>query len=150
MKYDQIRELARLCIEETHPIERRDNCKKLSEFLRLALEEANNFSNPAEEAIRHFAKALVRYLEHLDCGTIQTRKEARMERGTIVRLERFGLGFVEMEGGSEQYPFSFDKIEGYRGQPLKSLGLRLGAVVMVMVDQDGKVEGIYRAETELA
>ena len=64
-----------------------------------------------------------------------------MERGKVVRLESFGLGFLQQEGSEEQFPFRFDQISGYRGESPRSIGLRIGADVSFTLRND-RVETI--------
>ena len=52
-----------------------------------------------------------------------------MPIGKVTRIEDFGLGFVKSEETDEQYAFTFDKIEGYRGEYPKQLGFRIGSPV---------------------
>lgn len=59
-----------------------------------------------------------------------------MEKGTIVRLETYGLGFVKQAGTQKQYPFTFDKIEGYHGQAVKELDLAIGSSVDFELSDD--------------
>ncbi len=55
------------------------------------------------------------------------------EDGVITRIEDFGLGFVESRKTGERYAFRFDKIDGYRGETLRELGLREGSEVLIEV-----------------
>jgi hypothetical protein len=66
--------------------------------------------------------------------------EKTMSRGKIIRIEDYGLGFVEREGSSDRYPFTFDKIRGYGGQPLSSLGLHVGSKVNFLLDHGTVLE----------
>jgi hypothetical protein len=62
--------------------------------------------------------------------------ERIMGRGKVVRLENFGLGFLQPEGSQKQYPFTFDQIDGYRGESPWTLGLRIGADVNFILRDD--------------
>lgn len=61
--------------------------------------------------------------------------------GNVVRLEDFGLGFIQPEQSNQQYPFTFDKIEGYRGEPPNTLGLHVGSNVTFTL-QNGMIDSI--------
>ncbi len=67
-----------------------------------------------------------------------------MFEGRIVRVDRFGLGFVEARGtntDTHQYAFTFDKVEGYRGQPPREIGLEEGCAVRISV-RDGLIKSV--------
>jgi hypothetical protein len=64
-----------------------------------------------------------------------------MPAGKVTRIEDFGLGFVKHEETNEQFAFTFDKIEGYRGERPSQLGFRVGADVTFHL-QDGLIDGI--------
>ena len=51
------------------------------------------------------------------------------QTGTIIRVNPIGLAFAEDKKSKEIYSFTFDKIEGYRGQSVQELGLVLGLKV---------------------
>ena len=57
--------------------------------------------------------------------------------GTIVRFDRSGLGVILSTG--TQYPFTFDKLEGYRGEQPGEFGIREGCSVTFSVDAAGLV-----------
>jgi excisionase family DNA binding protein len=52
----------------------------------------------------------------------------RSNKGTIVRVNPEGLGFLEDSSG-RKYSFTFDKILGYAGERPEELGLVRGAAV---------------------
>lgn len=58
----------------------------------------------------------------------------------VTRVDgQFGLGFVEVTATAGRYfPFTFDRIIGYRGEKAKDIGLREGAIVHIEV-RDGAV-----------
>ncbi|MGH8564521.1 MAG: hypothetical protein ACREXW_10715 [Gammaproteobacteria bacterium] len=58
--------------------------------------------------------------------------------GEIVRLEKYGLGFVKVESTGEQYPFRFDQIVDFKGEPLKDMRVRVGSRVSIAL-QGGQV-----------
>lgn len=55
--------------------------------------------------------------------------------GILLRVDRFGLGFVESTGA--QYAFTFNKIENYRGEQPREIGFYEGCPVRFTVLQDG-------------
>ena len=65
--------------------------------------------------------------------------------GKVVRIEDFGLGFVKQDETEEQFAFTFDKIEGYRGEQPGQLGFRLGSPVTFRLS-NGLVEVVQLAE----
>lgn len=62
-----------------------------------------------------------------------------MQHGKVVRVDRFGLGFIE--GTGAQYAFTFDKVEGYRGQNPREVGLQVGSSVQFSVE-DGLIQRV--------
>lgn len=55
-----------------------------------------------------------------------------LRQGTVLRVDYFGLGFIESTG--TQYSFTFDKLEGYRGEQPREIGLHEGCTVRFTVD----------------
>jgi len=55
--------------------------------------------------------------------------------GRVLRVDRFGLGFIESAG--IQYAFTFDKIKNYRGEQPREIGFYAGRTVQFTVAQDG-------------
>ena len=49
--------------------------------------------------------------------------------GVIRRINPAGLGYLEEEQSGKYYAFTFDKIQGYRGEEPKEIGLKVGAWV---------------------
>lgn len=70
-----------------------------------------------------------------------------MLSGQIVRLERYGLGFVKVEGTGEQYPFRFDQVTGFKGESLKEMSVHVGSRVSFDL-QDGRVSEIRPTERQ--
>jgi hypothetical protein len=64
-----------------------------------------------------------------------------MHEGRVVRVDNYGLGFIESTGGS-QYAFTFDQIQGYRGQQPRDLGLKEGVIVRFTV-HDGLIKDVF-------
>jgi len=58
-----------------------------------------------------------------------------MFTGKVLRVDRIGLGFIECTG--QQYSFTFDKVQNYRGEEPREIGLYEGCVVKFTVAQDG-------------
>ncbi len=56
--------------------------------------------------------------------------------GKIVRVLPGGYGYVKQDSNGRTYIFSFDAIQGYRGQSAKRLGLRRGTKVSFLPQGD--------------
>ncbi len=56
--------------------------------------------------------------------------------GKIGRIEEYGLGVLVDEESSTAYPFTLDKLEGYKGEPVKSLRLKRGSIVRFRIEND--------------
>lgn len=71
--------------------------------------------------------------------------------GKVIRLHsQAGCGIIQEEGiEGGQYGFTFDKLNGYRGESSHELtkfspqGLRIGTVVKFIVDDTQKLLGVY-------
>ena len=57
--------------------------------------------------------------------------------GFILRINDFGL--CEVSANGERIPFTLDKLQGYGGQQPKEIGLRVGVVVRLERDAEGRV-----------
>jgi hypothetical protein len=62
----------------------------------------------------------------------------------VLRLDRVGLGVIvsdstDTEPLGREFPFTFDKIEGYKGESQNGLGLSEGAVVNFTLDAEDRV-----------
>jgi hypothetical protein len=79
-----------------------------------------------------------------DVGTMQ--QGDLMHQGRVTRVDNHGFGFIESTGGA-QYTFTFDQIEGYRGQKPKQLGLKEGLVVRFTV-HDGLINQVEISSDE--
>lgn len=66
--------------------------------------------------------------------------------GKITHLDRFGLGRILLEGNDGIVKsFTFDKMEGYRGESLgelKKLGFKAGAIIKFTTNNDGRIERV--------
>lgn len=69
-----------------------------------------------------------------------------MRSGTLVRLESYGLGFIQPHEGGEQLVFTFDQILGYGGQRPGEIGLRLGCRLLYRRDRDRIEEVLIPAD----
>lgn len=70
------------------------------------------------------------------------RGEEGMPFGKIVRLEKYGLGFVESQDTGKQYPFRFDQVVGFKGEPLNEMEVRVGSRVSFEL-QNGRISEIH-------
>jgi hypothetical protein len=69
--------------------------------------------------------------------------------GTLLRLDRVGLGIIvadstDADSTEKEFAFTFDKIDGYKGEPLKNLGLSEGAIVKFTLDAENRVSSVSR------
>ncbi|MHB8423448.1 MAG: hypothetical protein ACYDAM_11930 [Leptospirales bacterium] len=67
-------------------------------------------------------------------------ENADMIRGWLARIEKNGLGIIVDEDANE-YPFTLDKMEGYRGQSLSDFDLKVGQSVRFALKK-GKVVSV--------
>lgn len=58
-------------------------------------------------------------------------------RGKVIRINDFGLCEVAAEG--KRISFTLDKLPHYSGEPLRELGLQVGADVLFESDENGRV-----------
>ena len=58
--------------------------------------------------------------------------------GSISRINDFGLCEVR-SNDDVRIPFTLDKLQGYRGQQLNEIGLRVGMAVRLERDAEGRV-----------
>ena len=72
---------------------------------------------------------------------VSDKQTCRRLNGWIVRAEDSGLGVLVDEEENE-YPFKLGAIEGYRGQAIKSLGLKNVPRFVDFVVHDGGVVSI--------
>ena len=64
--------------------------------------------------------------------------------GKIIKLNSiFGLGYLVQEGGGgDLKPFTFDKLDGYRGESvreLKDMGFKKGSIVKFETDHRNRI-----------
>jgi len=78
-------------------------------------------------------------------------KDKKLCSGRVLRLDKVGLGIIVSDASEAQieekeYPFTFDKIEGYKGESLKDLakelGLSDGQAVKFTLDGDDLVREV--------
>lgn len=61
--------------------------------------------------------------------------EVNFQSGKVLRVENWGLAFLEDPKTSQVYPFTFDLIQGYGGEPVAKIGLRAGGSVQFAVNK---------------
>ncbi len=62
---------------------------------------------------------------------------AQKHSGEIVRVNSHaGLAYICDAVSAEHYPFTFDKLQGYAGQPAKEVGLLAGSKVVYYVHME--------------
>ena len=74
-------------------------------------------------------------------GQGQLKMAMSLQTGTIIRANPVGLAHSEDIKSKEIYSFTFDKIEGYRGQSVEELGLISGSRV-AFSSLDGVVRSV--------
>lgn len=80
--------------------------------------------------------------------TIDARPGKDQNRGTfrnlgvVIRVNRWGLGFIEECVSRRRFVFTFEKIEGYTGETLRELALRAGDRIEFIASAD-EIECIY-------
>lgn len=55
--------------------------------------------------------------------------EPNFSHGTIKQIDASGVGLLEDDETFRKYPFTFDCIKGYYGQPIRKTGIVPGAHV---------------------
>lgn len=78
----------------------------------------------------------------LDTGGIVNEDYKKMRRGKVSDIGDGTIYFFDVEQGSKTFGSTFGKIEGFRGQPLKELGIKVGTVVKFVSNDDEKVDSI--------
>jgi len=68
--------------------------------------------------------------------------ETAQHEGKILRINNAGLGVVEDEHSQQQFVFTFDKIQNYRGEEARELGLTIGAHVRFTATADSQVTAV--------
>ena len=66
--------------------------------------------------------------------------------GKVIRINEFGL--CEMAVGEKRAAFTLDKLAHYAGEPLRDVGLRVGAHVVFKRDQKGRVASARVVHTD--
>lgn len=72
--------------------------------------------------------------------------------GKVLRLDRVGLGVIvtdspETNYSGREFPFTFDKIDGYKGESLNALGLSEGTTVKFTLDAEDRVTRVTPERT---
>jgi excisionase family DNA binding protein len=65
-----------------------------------------------------------------------TAHSATQRAGEITGVNRDGLAFLQDLQSGRRYAFSFDKIDGYRGQTVREIGLKVGTRVHFGASED--------------
>ena len=71
------------------------------------------------------------------------------KKGRIVHINDFGLCEIATDE-RVRVAFTLDKLLGYAGQPLRDVGLRVGAEVIFQSDGSGRVESAQIARAAAA
>ena len=69
-------------------------------------------------------------------------------KGQVIRINDFGL--CEVAAGGKRFAFTLDKLPDYAGQPLRDLGLQIGAEVVFESDERGRVASAHLAHAAAA
>ena len=73
------------------------------------------------------------------------------KKGLIFKVNPRGLALVSEVGTEKVHAFTFDKIEGYQGQPLRELklfspkGLKVGCQVVFSLNDESLIESVSPA-----
>lgn len=70
-------------------------------------------------------------------------------RGKVTHINDYGLCEVATDE-RVRVAFTLDKLSGYAGQPLRDLGLKVGAEVVFQSDDDGRVSSAKLAHAAAA
>jgi hypothetical protein len=68
--------------------------------------------------------------------------EPQHHEGKVLRINEYGLGIVEDQVSHQQFAFTFDKINGYRGEAPREIGLFVGVQVRFSATSDCQVTSI--------
>ena len=69
--------------------------------------------------------------------------------GSVVRVSaNSGLAIVQDKKSGHLYPFTFDKIEGYRGERARDIGLQEGKALTFYLDTETDTIGSVVIEAE--
>ena len=61
--------------------------------------------------------------------------DVNFQSGKILRIENWGLAFIQDPHSNEIYPFTFDRIQGYAGETVSETGLRVGRSVQFALNK---------------
>ena len=61
-------------------------------------------------------------------------KAVERHTGVVARVTPSGLGIVKDDATGDSYYFTFDKIPGYRGEPAKEAGIKVGSEASFTTD----------------
>jgi len=62
--------------------------------------------------------------------------------GKILEVIPTGLCFVVDASSGKVYPFTFDKIRGYRGETVRELGLRSGLHIRFTIGETSLIDSV--------
>lgn len=65
-------------------------------------------------------------------------------KAILARATDQGLAYIVDAQTNEAYAFTFDKIENYRGESCKEMGLRTGVQVLFRLDANAQVEQVLK------
>ncbi|MBM3582204.1 MAG: hypothetical protein FJX37_09610 [Alphaproteobacteria bacterium] len=61
--------------------------------------------------------------------TIPASTSVGESTGVVIQVDVSGVGLIEADSTHRKYPFTFDTVKGYYGQPLAAAGLTRGSKV---------------------
>ena len=69
-------------------------------------------------------------------GAAIERVATPVRQGTVIYVNPASLAIVEEAGSEDVYPFTFDKIAGYRGETARELPVARGSHVRFVIEND--------------
>ena len=74
----------------------------------------------------------------MDCANINSDlmqlSQAITHVGVVTRISPFHMIELDERGTGQRFVFRLDKLRGYRGEPLKKIGLKAGRPVRFAID----------------
>ena len=67
--------------------------------------------------------------------------------GVVIQVDVSGVGLIEADSTHDKYPFTFDTVKGYVGQPLLNAGLVRGSKVR-FASTDGIINLVEVVQTK--
>jgi hypothetical protein len=74
-------------------------------------------------------------------------KVALTSTGVVVQVDVSGVGLIEADSTHRKYPFTFDTVKGFYGQPLTDAGIVRGRKVR-FDERDGIVKLVEVVQTK--